>query len=247
MVSERKSVSSLNRQVWLFLLLSWGCNAPKICDWHVGDFYPREVLGVCIVCLQGTLADGTLHRNFMPGFGCCFNFKLRKSKVFKFIRWEQSHFYWNLTSSGEEKQEIIHSICWIRSFQVANPLSSSTSELQSGIPTAQEQWKPKCLVTGRRWGVGDVEACKLSIPQGLTLLSGWWGLPIPHQPDRRVNCQAERSPRMGFLVLQLERQAGRRPGEDSSQVLLQVHLQLNCLKEEFYFWRISSSSAGRRK
>lgn len=46
---------------------------------------------------------------------------------------------------------------------------------------------------------------------------------------------------MGFLVRQLERQAGRRPGEVSSQVWKPVSgftatsSQLNCLKEEFYF------------
>lgn len=46
---------------------------------------------------------------------------------------------------------------------------------------------------------------------------------------------------MELLVLQLERQAGSRPGEVSSQVwkpgsgFAATSLQFNCLKEEFYF------------
>lgn len=153
----------------------------------------------------------------------------------------KSNFFWGGETRNYSQHLLSKKLPGLQSFV------SSTSGLQSGTPTAQEQWKPKCLVTGRRWGAGDFEACKLNIPQDLTLLSGWWGLSIPLQPDRRVNRQAERSPKTGFLVLQLERQASRRPGEASSQVLQQIHLQLNCLKEEFYFWWISSFSAGRRK
>lgn len=142
--------------------------------------------------------------------------------------WEQSHFFWG----GKIRNYSQHLLN--KELPGSQFLVSSTSELQSSIPKAQEERKPKHLVTGGKWGAGDFEeACKLSIPQGLGFsslvsLTGEWTV-----KQRGVK-------KMGFLVLQLERQAGRRPGEASSQVWKLVGgfaatSFATKLKEEFYF------------
>lgn len=188
--------------------------------------------------LQRTLVDGTLHRNF----SCRFHFKPRKSKVFKFMRYVRaitllkSNFFWR----GETRNYSQHLLN--KELPGSQFLVSSTSELQSSIPKAQEQWKPKRLVTGGRWGAGDFEACKLSIPQGLAFhpSSAWqeselssrgeskkWGFLSSSWKGRLVGGQVKLPVRCGSL----------------SVVLQQLHLQLNS-KNNFIFWWIIFSSAG---
>lgn len=169
---------------------------------------------------------------------------------------ERSHFHRNLTSAGEKQQNVMHSIRWIRRLGVwklpvsglpgSQFLLSSTAELQPSMPKAWEQWKSEHLVTGRSWRPGDLEAWKLRIWQGLGS-SSLISLP-GEQTVKQGGVQ-----KVGLLDLQLERWAGSKPGTVFRQDLKSVSgftatsLQLNCLKEEFWFWWIGSSSAGRKK
>lgn len=157
---------------------------------------------------------------------------------------EWSHFHWSLTSGGKKQQKIIHSICWIRRLRVwklsvsglpgSQFLVSSTAELQPSMPKAQEQWKPKHLATARSWGPGDFEAWEPRIRQGL-------GSPFLISLSGKQTVKQGGIWNVGLLDLQLERWACRKPGEVFRQALkptsgfTATSLQLNCLKEEFYF------------
>lgn len=73
-------------------------------------------------------------------------------------KWERFHFYWNLTSAVEEKQEIIHSICWIRSFQVPSSLSAP---LLSCNPASLKPRSNESLNALWQAGGGDLGTLKL--------------------------------------------------------------------------------------